>query len=162
MSSYYLDLPLDAASSSEVGRSRWAAWGFGGERGMTLIEIMIVMAIIGSLLAVLGTTAKTQWEKSKVSNAKIQIGELSKAIDAYSLDCNTAPPTLEALVANPGTDVCPNWGPNPYTKKKNLNDPWGTPFVYEVGGAGGYKIVSYGSDRKPDGDGNGKDLSNEE
>lgn len=153
---------IPSMNSSIPHAQRSALAAAGNERGMTLIEIMIVMAIIGSLLAVLGTTAKTQWEKSKVSNAKIQIGELGKAIDAYSLDCNAPPPTLEALVANPGSDVCPNWGPNPYTKKKNLNDPWGTPFVYEAGGAGGYRILSYGADRKPDGDGNGKDLSNEE
>jgi general secretion pathway protein G len=141
---------------SRGGRAR----ALRSQAGMTLIEIMIVMAIIGSLMAVLGTTAKTQWEKSKVNNAKILISEVSKAIEQYNMDCNSYPPTLDALLASPG-DACPNWGPQPYIKKKNLSDPWGTPLDYQTDG-GKFVLKSFGRDKKPDGEGLDKDISNED
>lgn len=128
--------------------------------GMTLIEIMIVIAIIGGLLAVLGTQAKNYLDKSKVENAKIQINELGKALDTYSLDCNGYPDDLNALLKSPG-DACPNWGPKPYYSKKEIKDPWGRPFEYQKTG-GGYIIRSRGRDGKEGGDGLDKDISSDE
>lgn len=130
------------------------------ERGMTLIEIMIVIAIIGGLLAVLGTQAKNFLDKSKVENAKIQINELGKSLDSYSLDCNGYPEDINALLRNPG-ESCPNWGPKPYYSKKEIKDPWGRPFLYSKTG-GGYVIRSLGRDGKENGEGLDKDLSSDE
>ena len=130
-------------------------------RGMTLIEIMIVIAIIAGLLGVLGTQAKNFLDKSKVENCKILISELSKALDQYSIECNTYPPDLNALLVNPGAEVCPNWGPKPYFSKHPILDTWKHPFEYTTNG-NSYVLKSYGRDGKEGGDGLDKDLSSEE
>jgi general secretion pathway protein G len=133
------------------------------ERGMTLIEIMIVIAIIAGLMAVLGSTANNTLQKSRVENAKIQIKEISKQLDAYNLDCNSYPTTengLRALVQSPGPDVCANWGPNPYLKKEP-KDPWGKAFIYESDGST-FMLKSLGRDGKEGGEGFEKDLNSQE
>jgi general secretion pathway protein G len=129
------------------------------ERGMTLIEIMIVLVIIGGLMAVLGTGAVRFLNSSKIDTAKIQIKEISKSLEAYNLTCNSYPTTdegLKALTASPG-ETCPNWGPEPYMKKEP-KDPWGRPYVYESDG-GSFTLMSTGKDRKPGGEGYDKDIS---
>ena len=129
------------------------------ERGMTLIEIMIVIAIIAGLMAVLGSSAVSFLNKSKVSETKIQIKEIAKALEAYNLTCNSYPTTdqgLAALVKNPGPDVCANWGPEPFLKKEP-KDSWGKPFIYESDG-GTFDIISLGKDRKEGGEGYDADI----
>lgn len=128
------------------------------QRGMTLLEIIIVVTIIAALAAVLGTTVSTQRRKASVKQAKIQMAELSKAIEMYFTDCNSYPPDLGALSDSAGGS-CPNWGPEPYIKNKNqLNDPWGTPFGYYLEN-GQFTIVSYGEDKKEGGTSYAKDLT---
>lgn len=130
------------------------------ERGMTLIEIMIVLAIVAGLMAVLGSTANEKLQKSRVANAKIQIKELGKQLESFNLDCNVYPTSdqgLNALVQNPGPDVCANWGPNPYLKKLP-KDPWGKEFIYESDGST-YTLRSLGRGGKDGGDGYEADLN---
>ena len=134
------------------------------QRGMTLIEIMIVMAILGGLLAFLGTTVMTSFKKSRVQTAKLQMAELGKQLDQYNMTCNTYPTTdqgLDALLKAPG-EGCSNWGPEPYVKSAaQFKDPWGTKFVYESDG-GKYVLRSYGQDKKPGGASYDKDISTDE
>jgi general secretion pathway protein G len=131
------------------------------EMGMTLIEIMIVIAIIAGLMAVLGAKVTNQLKVSKVQNTKLMIGELGKQLEAFNLACNTYPTTdqgLEGLVKNPGN--CPNWGPEPYYKNVP-KDGWGTPFIYESDGTK-FMIKSLGADKKDGGEGFDHDLSSED
>jgi general secretion pathway protein G len=131
------------------------------EKGMTLIEIMIVIAIIAGLMAVLGAKVTNSLKLSKVQNTKLMIKELGKQLEAYNLVCNSYPTTdqgLEALVKNPGN--CPNWGPEPYYKSVP-KDQWGSPFLYESDGAK-YAIKSLGADKKEGGEGFDHDLSSED
>ena len=135
------------------------------QRGMTLIEIMIVIAIIAGLMAVLGTTANDKLQKSRQSQAKIAIKQLATALENYNLDCNSYPTTeqgFNALVTSPGADACPNWGPNPYIKNiKEAKDSWGKPFLYESDGST-FVIRSLGRDGKESGTGYDQDLSSED
>ena len=150
-------------SSNRSGRPSILSRSLRSQVGMTLIEIMIVIAIIAGLMAVLGSSASTFLKKSKVENAKIQIKEISKQLEAYNLSCNSYPTTdqgLKALVANPGAEACPNWGPEPYYKKEP-RDPWNNGFVYESDGAK-YVLKSLGANKKEGGDGYDKDISSEE
>jgi general secretion pathway protein G len=129
---------------------------------MTLIEIMVVIAIIGGLMAVLGTKVIGKLEKSRVSNAKIQMKEIQKQLDLYNTDCGNYPTTeqgLQALMQSPG-DACANWGPEPYIAKEP-KDPWNRPFIYESDGST-VSLKSLGKDRKEGGDGNDKDINLEE
>lgn len=132
-------------------------------KGMTLIEIMIVMIILGGLLAFLGKSVMDNFQKSRVKQAKIQIAEVSKQLEVYNSDCQKFPTTeqgLQALVTNPGADACPNWGPNPY-QKSLPKDPWGGAFIYESDGST-FTLKSLGRDKKEGGEGYDKDLSSED
>jgi general secretion pathway protein G len=127
---------------------------------MTLIEIMIVIAIIGGLLAVLGTMAFDRLKKARVDTAKIQMKSIGTALESYNLACNSFPTTdqgLAALVTKPASDSCPNWGSAPYIKKSQTKDPWGKELVYESDGST-FELKSYGEDKKEGGEGNAKDL----
>ena len=128
------------------------------QKGMTLLEIMIVMVILGGLIAVLAGTVQNNLKKSKVKQAKIQISEYGKALDMYFTDCNQYPSTeegLQALMQAPST--CSNWGPDPYLKKLNP-DPWSNQFTYESQGQT-YELKSLGADKRPDGSGYDQDIS---
>lgn len=134
------------------------------QRGMTLIEIMIVMAILAGLIGVLGTTAMNQYRKSQIEQTKIAMREIAKQLEAYHLSCNSYPTTeqgLMALVEDPGSDVCPNWGPEPYLKRNQLKDRWGNDFVYESDGTR-FTLMSYGGDKRPGGTGVNKDITLDE
>ena len=125
------------------------------QRGMTLLEIIIVVTIVAALAAVLGTTVQTQRRKAQVKQAKIQMAELSKSLEMYYTDCGSYPNDLNALLE--GDSACPNWGPEPYAKKNQLLDPWNNPFGYYLEN-GQFTIVSYGEDKKEGGTSYAKDI----
>lgn len=130
-------------------------------RGMTLLEIMIVLVILGSLMAILATQVQGRLKSSKIKSAKIQIAEYGKALDMYFTDCNQYPSTEEglgALVTAPSS--CSGWGPDPYLKKVN-KDPWSGDFVYESTG-NNYVLKSLGSDHREGGSGDAADISSEQ
>lgn len=121
---------------------------FAREDGMTLIEIMIVIAILGLLAAIVGVNVFQRFEEARGQTAQTQIGDFKNALQLYARDCGKYPTTaqgLQALVANPGT--CPRW-------KKYLDtdripaDPWGNPYDYFYPGVHGQEmeIISRGKD----------------
>jgi general secretion pathway protein G len=131
------------------------------QKGMTLLEIMIVLVILGGLITILATQVSGSLKKAKMKEARIQISEVGKALDMYFTDCNQFPSTeegLQALVAAPAS--CTNWGPDPYMKKIN-KDPWGGDFVYESTG-NAYTLKSLGSDHREGGSGDAADISNDD
>jgi general secretion pathway protein G len=130
-------------------------------KGMTLLEIMIVLVILGGLIAILATQVQGRLKKAKIGQATIQISEIGKALDMYFSDCSNYPSTeegLEALMKAPAT--CTNWGPDPYLKKLKKTDPWNHDFVYESTG-NAYTLKSYGSDGHEGGTGDAQDISSE-
>jgi general secretion pathway protein G len=131
------------------------------EKGMTLLEIMIVLAILAGLIAVLASQVNGRLKKARINEARIQIGEYGKALDMFFTDCGFYPTNdqgLKALLEAPTN--CSNWGPDPYIKKL-AKDPWNHEFVYEANG-GSYKLKSLGSDGKDGGTGDAADLTNED
>ena len=129
-------------------------------KGMTLLEIMIVLVILGGLIAILATNVSGNLKKAKIRQAKIQIAEYGKALDMYYQDCNGYPTSEEGLGAlMQAPSGCPNWGPDPYLKKVN-KDPWGGDFFYESAG-NSYVLRSFGSDKREGGAGDAADITNE-
>lgn len=133
------------------------------EAGMTLIEIMIVIAIIAGLMAVLGTNVMKSFNQSRVANTKISMQEVKKQLDQYNLNCGSYPSTdqgLMALVKDPGKEACPNWG-EAYIKEKQLKDQWNRVFIYE---SDGQKVTlrSLGADGKEGGEGYNADISSDD
>ncbi|MFP5519209.1 MAG: type II secretion system major pseudopilin GspG [Bdellovibrionia bacterium] len=128
-------------------------------RGMTLIEIMIVLAILGGIAALLLPRFTGSLDKAKVREAKIQIGQVISALSMYYTDCGKYPQSLEGLSQQDAN--CANWGPEAYAKDKQLKDPWGNPFAYEVTGSD-FVIKSLGKDGAEGGSGYDADISSED
>ncbi len=124
-------------------------------RGFTLIELLVVLAILAMLAGLVGPKVMDALGSSKSKAARVQIEDLSAALDMYRLDTGNYPKELNALVESTGD----NWN-GPYLKKKKLpKDPWGNDYVYRFPGEhGDFDIVSYGADGQPGGEGDSKDI----
>ena len=132
-----------------------------GQGGFTLIEILVVIAIIALIMSLVGPRVLNYLGESKVKAAKIQIQSFGSALDLFNLDVGRYPTTAEgltALVQSPGT--MPNWN-GPYLKGGVVpNDPWGKAYVYRSPGEhGSYDIMSYGSDGQEGGTGTAADVT---
>jgi general secretion pathway protein G len=132
------------------------------QRGMTLIEILVVLVLIGIVMGIVGGNFLGKGEKAKGDAAKIEINQISQTLDLYKLEVGKYPTTqegLQALITAPsGT---PNWN-GPYWKNGTLpKDPWGNEYKYAAPGShGAYDITSYGADGKEGGEGPNKDITN--
>ncbi len=127
-------------------------------KGMTLIEIMIVIAIIGSIAALLLPNVVGQLDKSKQKEARIQLTQIVNALSMYYTDCGKYPQTLEGLTKEDPN--CSNWGPQPYYAK-SLKDSFGHDLVYELDGSE-YTLKSLGKDGREGGSGFNADITLDE
>jgi general secretion pathway protein G len=129
--------------------------------GFTLLELLVVVAIIGLLVGFVGPRYFGQISKSEINTAKAQIDALEKALDQYRLDTGRFPAGelgLNALVQQPQSE--PKWR-GPYLRKAVPLDPWGKPYFYKVPGErGDFDLVSYGKDGAPGGSGDAADITN--
>lgn len=130
------------------------------ERGMTLIEILIVLAIVGSIMGVIGSQVMDRFQKSKVRETKIILNQVSQSLQMYYADCNKMPSALTGLLQ--ATDDCANWGPEPYIKKDQIKDAWGHPLVYEATDGTNFTLKSLGKDGREGGAKYDKDISLDE
>jgi general secretion pathway protein G len=138
-----------------------------GNRGFTLIELMVVVIILGILALYIGPKIMGEPEKAKRVKAKMDIASLETALKMYKLDNGMYPATeqgLQALVEAPESGVIPKkWRKGGYIEKNKVpKDPWGNEFVYISPGVhGDFDIISYGLDGVPGGEGDdSKDINN--
>ena len=129
--------------------------------GFTLLELLVVVAILGLLVGYVAPRYFGQLGKSEVTTARAQIEALGSALDQYRLDTGRYPTTelgLNALVQRPQNE--PKWN-GPYLKKEVPLDPWGKPYLYTAPGERGeYDLVSLGKDGQPGGTAENADITN--
>lgn len=130
------------------------------EAGFSLVELLVVLAIIGMIATMVTPQVLGYLGRAKGETARIQVKNIAQAVELYYLD-NGAYPTaqqgLQALVQPTG----PGWR-GPYIRdSRGLTDPWGQPYLYRSPGTDGrpYEISSLGSDMKAGGSDDASDVT---
>ena len=128
------------------------------QQGFTLIEIMVVIAIIAGLVAMVAPNIIGEAGAARVKTAKAEMSTISQALDMYKLDNYAYPKNdegLEALVTKPAS--AKNWRAGGYLKKTPV-DPWGNEYLYYAE-SGSFEIVSFGADGEEGGEEDAADIS---
>ena len=140
-----------------TGRRRAPAEG-----GFTLIEIMVVVAIIAILGATVVPLIMDRPDQARVVRANADISSFESALELYKLDNFAYPSTeqgLQALVEKPSGDPEPqNW--KPYVKTLQ-QDPWGRDYLYVSEGSD-YQIISLGRDGAEGGEDYDADITSDD
>ena len=134
---------MDAQTNKKQQRRR--------SRGMTLIEIMVVITILGLIAAAVGVAVIPKLEEAKRDTARLDIGSIQNALKLYYTKQGKYPDTatgLKALVDTQNLDKMPT-------------DPWGNEYVYMNEG-GKPVIISYGADGTAGGEGSDADVSSKD
>ena len=129
-------------------------------RGFTLIEILVVLAILGMVMGLVGPQIMKHLGTAKSDTARLKIEDFGGTLDLFYLDNDRYPSTaegLEALVQKPAS--LDRWN-GPYLKKTKIpTDPWGNNYHYmSPGEHGDYDLFSYGADNAPGGEKNDRDI----
>jgi general secretion pathway protein G len=129
-------------------------------RGVTLIEMLVVVVIMGLFVSVVGVTLFRRADEAKRTAAKTQIDSFMTALGSYKLDTGNFPNSDQGLAAlRIKPDGVDQWA-GPYLPKDVPTDPWGHQYLYKYPGEHGDEpdLVSLGADGQPGGDGNNADI----
>lgn len=124
------------------------------QRGMTLIEIMVVVAILGMIASVVAVGVVKQLGEAKRQGASLDIKGFEDGLLLYKMKHGHFPTTADGL------SILYQEG---YLKGEQKKDPWGGDYIYVFPGqkhADGYDITSYGADGQQGGDGENADITN--
>ena len=135
------------------------------QRGFTLLELLVVLAILGLLIGLVAPAALRQLGSAKEKIAHQSIERLAGVLDIYKLDVGTYPTTdqgLQALITQPSGVA--HWN-GPYLKGEKVpEDPWGHPFIYRSPSqrpGHEYDLLSLGPTGRAGGTGNNAEIANE-
>ncbi len=111
------------------------------QRGMTLVEIMIVLTILAGIMVTVGVVAFEQLKKANIKTTQVKLRKLSGQVQQfYAFQTPPAlPNSLQDLISPPGNEGA-------YVKDTDLKDSWGQDIVYEKSSNREYKLLSAGPD----------------
>ena len=122
--------------------------------GFTLIEILVVMAIIAMLAVMVAPNLFNQQAGAMRDVARTEISTLEAALDIYRLDVGEYPDSLDGLMED-DTDRA-SWN-GPYLRRAVPTDPWDNGYVYEGNGRE-FTLLSYGADGMSGGEEDDADI----
>ena len=119
-------------------------------RGMTLVEIMVVVTILALMGTAVAVYATKQMADARIKQAKTDIHTLGECLDLYKVDKGRYPSTEEGIAAVVAAGKC----------KPNIKDPWQREYIYLFPGPSGdgFELKSLGSDGAPGGEGDSADI----
>jgi len=134
------------------------------QSGFTLVEIMVVVAILAILAAMVVPKLVGRTDDARRVAVQVQIKNIEQGLNLYKIDNGIYPDTeqgLDALVHPPTTGALPKkWREGGYLPKAPP-DAWGHPYIYTSPGAhGDFDLVSHGADGEPGGEGKDADIEN--
>lgn len=128
-------------------------------RGMTLVEVLAVVVILGLLAGTLAVGFSGMFGKGKHELAKTGIGVVRQKVEAYRIEHSAWPSADLGLAALSDGHASPT--ASYYLQPDQLRDPWDNQYLFITPGPDGhpYEIISYGADGRPGGEGEDADLS---
>ncbi len=121
------------------------------EKGLTLVEIIVVLIILSLVMTFLASKILGAGDKAKADLNKLKMQDIKTSIEQFQLRYNTLPSSLESLIKctqETGMDCVP------ITNDQALKDAWGTPFNYSLENNNrSYRIMSKGADGRDGGSG---------
>lgn len=131
------------------------------QRGFTLLELLVVLAILSLIAAFAGPRVFKYLGSAKTDAAMVQIDNLATTLDLYRLEIGGYPAEQDGLLAllERPSDV-DGWN-GPYLSKSDaVIDPWGNPYRYRYPGEhGDFDLYSLGADDSEGGDGEDRDVT---
>ena len=118
-------------------------------RGMTLIEIMVVLVILGLIASAVVIAVFPQLQKARIDRTTLDIGNIDSALKLYNARKGKFPDTATGLKALVDMEIL----------DKMPKDAWGNDYVYTLEN-GRPVVTSYGADGTPGGEGPNADISN--
>ena len=129
------------------------------ERGMTLIEILVVMVILGLIATAVAVNVVGRAAQARVDRAKTDVQRIaSDGVEAFKVMRGRYPSTEEGLKLLVDEKFL-----KPNNDKGTVTDPWGKEYIYLYPGQAhpdGFDVKSYGADGQPGGDGENADIVN--
>jgi len=132
------------------------------QKGFTLLELLVVLAILGLLAAIVGPQVLRYLGSSKSQAAQVQAKNIVAALNLYRLDTGRFPNENEGLGALMKAPSGNSMWNGPYLPdEKALTDPWGNSYHLRVPGQHGeVDVYSFGSDNAQGGSGDARDVGN--
>jgi len=127
------------------------------EKGLTLVELTMVVILIGVMSAVLASGIFSQGEGAKARLNESKMQKLKSSLASYRLQYNKYPNKLQNLVTGGGEKGALF---TPFATEDDINDIWGFPYIYKSENSGrSFSLLSYGSDGVSGGEGADSDVT---
>ena len=144
-------------SQLKAGKLNGDTLGRHGQRGFTLVELLLVLVILALIAGLVLPGIIGKAESAKARAAASQISRISMTVESYYLDTGNIPNSLDQLV-NESSGVS-GWN-GPYIKPSLLKDPWGRPYIFNSpSDHGEFDVQSLGADGQRGGEGKNADIS---